>query len=149
MLDACSLLCTGCLIGPKDGSLDHQPNPIVSLNHRSNCFGLQIGPVKVGSQHKIALQTMTTTDTRDVNGTVDQVLFLSLTTQKYELPLVESTRAFSFLKQCALSKKTYAYASTYKDAADRWLESRHSRHIRHAMLTSHQKGRAKQGRRMR
>ena len=35
--------------------------------------GMQIGPVKVGSEHKIALQTMTTTDTRDVEGTVDQV----------------------------------------------------------------------------
>ena len=35
--------------------------------------GTQIGPVKVGSEHKIALQTMTTTDTRDVEGTVDQV----------------------------------------------------------------------------
>ena len=29
--------------------------------------------MKVGSEHKIALQTMTTTDTRDVEGTVDQV----------------------------------------------------------------------------
>lgn len=35
---------------------------------------VEIGPVKVGSQHKIALQTMTTTDTRDVNATVDQVM---------------------------------------------------------------------------
>ena len=35
--------------------------------------GMQIGPVKVGSEHRIALQTMTTTDTRDVEGTVDQV----------------------------------------------------------------------------
>lgn len=35
--------------------------------------GLQIGDVKVGSEHKIALQTMTTTDTRDIDGTVDQV----------------------------------------------------------------------------
>ena len=34
---------------------------------------MQIGPVKVGSEHRIALQTMTTTDTRDVEGTVDQV----------------------------------------------------------------------------
>lgn len=34
---------------------------------------LQIGPVKVGSEHPIALQTMTTTDTRDVEKTVEQV----------------------------------------------------------------------------
>ncbi|WIA43938.1 hypothetical protein OEZ86_010335 [Tetradesmus obliquus] len=32
-----------------------------------------IGPVKVGSQHRVALQTMTTTDTRDVAATVAQV----------------------------------------------------------------------------
>lgn len=38
---------------------------------------MQVGPVKVGSEHKIALQTMTTTDTRDVEGTVDQVQRLS------------------------------------------------------------------------
>lgn len=34
---------------------------------------INIGPVKVGSEHKIALQTMTTTDTRDVAKTVEQV----------------------------------------------------------------------------
>lgn len=34
---------------------------------------MQIGPVKVGSDHPVALQTMTTTDTRDVQATVDQV----------------------------------------------------------------------------
>lgn len=39
------------------------------------CFTLvlQIGKVKVGSEHPIALQTMTTTDTRDVAKTVEQV----------------------------------------------------------------------------
>ncbi|KAA6429562.1 MAG: chloroplast 1-hydroxy-2-methyl-2-(E)-butenyl-4-diphosphate synthase precursor [Trebouxia sp. A1-2] len=34
---------------------------------------IEVGNVKVGSQHPIALQTMTTTDTRNVQGTVDQV----------------------------------------------------------------------------
>ncbi|KAK9828634.1 hypothetical protein WJX72_001221 [[Myrmecia] bisecta] len=34
---------------------------------------INIGPVKVGSEHPIALQTMTTTDTRNVQATVDQV----------------------------------------------------------------------------
>lgn len=33
----------------------------------------QIGPVKIGSEHKVALQTMTTTDTRDIAATVAQV----------------------------------------------------------------------------
>lgn len=39
----------------------------------------QIGPVKVGSEHPIALQTMTTTDTRDVEATVEQVGFFDRT----------------------------------------------------------------------
>ena len=39
---------------------------------------MQIGPVKVGSDHPVALQTMTTTDTRDVQATVDQVCLLIL-----------------------------------------------------------------------
>ena len=36
------------------------------------CACVQIGDVPVGSDHRIALQTMTTTDTRDIDGTVDQ-----------------------------------------------------------------------------
>ncbi|MEW5297822.1 MAG: hypothetical protein WDW36_001004 [Sanguina aurantia] len=34
---------------------------------------VHVGPVKIGSQHRVALQTMTTTDTRNVQATVDQV----------------------------------------------------------------------------
>lgn len=34
---------------------------------------IEVGKVKVGSEHPIALQTMTTTDTRNVQATVDQV----------------------------------------------------------------------------
>lgn len=45
----------------------------LSFCEGSDCTCLQIGGVKVGSDHKIALQTMTTTDTRDIEGTVDQV----------------------------------------------------------------------------
>ena len=44
---------------------------------------MQVGNVKVGSQHPIALQTMTTTDTRNVQATVDQVRLLSC---KWHLP---------------------------------------------------------------
>merc|ERR1719160_2268295 len=33
-----------------------------------------VGPVPLGSEHPIAKQTMTTTDTKDVDGTVDQVM---------------------------------------------------------------------------
>lgn len=39
---------------------------------------LQVGPVKIGSEHPVALQTMTTTDTRNVQATVDQVRLLML-----------------------------------------------------------------------
>mmetsp|Transcript_28850 Transcript_28850/g.54486 ORF Transcript_28850/g.54486 Transcript_28850/m.54486 type:complete len:738 (-) Transcript_28850:170-2383(-) len=35
---------------------------------------IMVGNVPVGSEHPIALQTMTTTDTRDVKATVDQVM---------------------------------------------------------------------------
>jgi len=34
---------------------------------------VMVGKVPVGSEHRVALQTMTTTDTRDVQATVDQV----------------------------------------------------------------------------
>lgn len=35
---------------------------------------VNIGGVTVGSEHHIRVQTMTTTDTKDVQGTVEQVL---------------------------------------------------------------------------
>lgn len=34
---------------------------------------MQVGKVPVGSEHPLARQTMTTTDTRDVEATVEQV----------------------------------------------------------------------------
>lgn len=46
--------------------------------HRDGCLQLQVGPVKIGSEHPIALQTMTTTDTRNIQATVDQVRLLTL-----------------------------------------------------------------------
>lgn len=36
-----------------------------------------VGDVALGSEHPIRLQTMTTTDTKDVAGTVEQVLFVT------------------------------------------------------------------------
>lgn len=42
---------------------------VLSMNSHS-----QVGKVPVGSEHRIALQTMTTTDTRNIQATVDQVL---------------------------------------------------------------------------
>ena len=38
---------------------------------RQSC--VQVGNVNIGSEHKIALQTMTTCDTRDIEGTVAEV----------------------------------------------------------------------------
>jgi 4-hydroxy-3-methylbut-2-en-1-yl diphosphate synthase IspG/GcpE len=42
---------------------------------------LQIGKVQVGGSHRVALQTMTTTDTRNVQATVDQVPAVSTRAQ--------------------------------------------------------------------
>eukprot|EP00850_Spirogloea_muscicola_P009080 SM000050S17005 [mRNA] locus=s50:351485:357286:- [translate_table: standard] len=38
---------------------------------------IMIGDVAVGSEHPIRIQTMTTTDTKDVKGTVDQVMLVA------------------------------------------------------------------------
>eukprot|EP00798_Chlamydomonas_sp_ICE-L_P027677 gene27677-7318_t len=45
----------------------------VNQTRRRPTRTVKIGSVNVGSKHKIALQTMTTTDTNDVQATVDQV----------------------------------------------------------------------------
>jgi len=37
-----------------------------------------VGKVKIGSQFPVAKQTMTTTNTRDVDASVEQVLILSI-----------------------------------------------------------------------
>lgn len=39
---------------------------------------MMVGNVAIGSEHPIRVQTMTTTDTKDVAGTVEQVLLLFL-----------------------------------------------------------------------
>ena len=39
---------------------------------------MMVGNVAIGSEHPIKIQTMTTTDTKDVAGTVEQVLLLFL-----------------------------------------------------------------------
>lgn len=38
---------------------------------------VMVGNVALGSEHPIRIQTMTTTDTKDVAATVEQVLLLS------------------------------------------------------------------------
>lgn len=45
----------------------------VHVTRRRPTRTVEIGNVRVGSEHPIALQTMTTTDTRDVSATVEQV----------------------------------------------------------------------------
>ncbi|GMP98729.1 hypothetical protein CsSME_00046506 [Camellia sinensis var. sinensis] len=37
---------------------------------------VMVGNVAIGSEHPIRVQTMTTTDTKDVDATVEQVLFI-------------------------------------------------------------------------
>lgn len=39
---------------------------------------VMVGNVALGSEHPIRIQTMTTTDTKDVAGTVEQVIHLLL-----------------------------------------------------------------------
>eukprot|EP00873_Tetraselmis_striata_P013600 jgi/Tetstr1/433864/TSEL_023046.t2 len=46
----------------------------VTQTRRRPTRTVHIGKVLVGSEHPIAKQTMTTTDTRDIRGTVDQVI---------------------------------------------------------------------------
>lgn len=57
---------------PKDVAI---PKYCESINQtkRRPTRTINIGKVKVGSEHPVALQTMTTTDTRDIEGTVAQV----------------------------------------------------------------------------
>lgn len=45
---------------------------------RKTCT-VNVGGVTVGSEHPIRVQTMTTTDTKDVNGTVEQVFLIQPT----------------------------------------------------------------------
>mmetsp|Transcript_26004 Transcript_26004/g.34110 ORF Transcript_26004/g.34110 Transcript_26004/m.34110 type:complete len:732 (+) Transcript_26004:127-2322(+) len=55
--------------GPVTGYCDD-----VTRTTRRKTRTVTAGNVKIGSEHPITLQTMTTTDTRDVLGTVDQVM---------------------------------------------------------------------------
>ena len=43
---------------------------------RSETYTVNVGGVKIGSAHPIRVQSMTNTDTSDVNSTVDQILEL-------------------------------------------------------------------------
>ena len=69
---------------------------------------MQVGKVKVGSEHPIALQTMTTTDTRNVQATVDQV----------------SSRAANYIQGC----RSHAYKVYHK----------HSKHMSGISIASDQ-----------
>ncbi|WP_182545737.1 flavodoxin-dependent (E)-4-hydroxy-3-methylbut-2-enyl-diphosphate synthase [Halosaccharopolyspora lacisalsi] len=51
------------------------PPPV--LAERRKTRQLQVGPVGVGSDHPISVQTMTTTNTRDINGTLQQIAELT------------------------------------------------------------------------
>ncbi|MDR7300694.1 flavodoxin-dependent (E)-4-hydroxy-3-methylbut-2-enyl-diphosphate synthase [Haloactinomyces albus] len=51
------------------------PDPV--LAERRKTRQLQVGPVGVGSDHPISVQTMTTTNTADINGTLQQIAELT------------------------------------------------------------------------
>jgi (E)-4-hydroxy-3-methylbut-2-enyl-diphosphate synthase len=63
------------LVTPSKELIIPTPKYCESINQtrRRPTRTIDIGNVKVGSEHPIALQTMTTTDTRDIQATVDQV----------------------------------------------------------------------------
>ncbi|SFD64514.1 4-hydroxy-3-methylbut-2-en-1-yl diphosphate synthase, partial [Actinopolyspora alba] len=51
------------------------PPPV--LSERRETRQLQVGPVGVGSDHPVSVQTMTTTNTTDINGTLQQIAELT------------------------------------------------------------------------
>ncbi|MDP9640300.1 (E)-4-hydroxy-3-methylbut-2-enyl-diphosphate synthase [Actinopolyspora lacussalsi] len=52
-------------------------NPEPVLAERRKTRQLQVGPVGVGSDHPVSVQTMTTTNTTDINGTLQQIAELT------------------------------------------------------------------------
>lgn len=63
--------------------MDHFPNAVpvqkycesIHKTVRRKTRTVMVGNVALGSDHPIRIQTMTTTDTKDVAATVEQVLF--------------------------------------------------------------------------
>ncbi|GAA2780127.1 flavodoxin-dependent (E)-4-hydroxy-3-methylbut-2-enyl-diphosphate synthase [Saccharopolyspora taberi] len=51
------------------------PAPVLAERRRTR--QLQVGPVGVGSEHPISVQSMTTTNTADINGTLQQIAELT------------------------------------------------------------------------
>ncbi|MFR9731270.1 flavodoxin-dependent (E)-4-hydroxy-3-methylbut-2-enyl-diphosphate synthase [Saccharopolyspora sp. MS10] len=51
--------------------------PAPTLGERRKTRQLQVGPVGVGSDHPISVQSMTTTNTADINGTLQQIAELT------------------------------------------------------------------------
>ena len=49
----------------------------MAVNQRRASVAVNVGGVKVGGNHPIAVQSMTNTDTADVAGTVNQVMALA------------------------------------------------------------------------
>ena len=48
-----------------------------SMNKRKDTYSVEIGNIKIGSKHPIRVQSMTNTDTSDVDKTVNQIMQLS------------------------------------------------------------------------
>ncbi len=51
------------------------PDPVLAERRKTRQLG--VGPVGVGSEYPISVQTMTTTNTRDINGTLQQIAELT------------------------------------------------------------------------
>ncbi|MCU1661917.1 MAG: 4-hydroxy-3-methylbut-2-en-yl diphosphate synthase, partial [Pseudonocardia sp.] len=58
-------------------SLGMPASPAPTLAPRRNTRQLQVGPVGVGSEHPISVQSMTTTLTSDINATLQQIAELT------------------------------------------------------------------------
>ena len=48
-----------------------------SMNKRKDTYSVEVGNIKIGSKHPIRVQSMTNTDTSDVDKTVNQIMQLS------------------------------------------------------------------------
>ena len=48
-----------------------------SMNKRKDTYSVEVGNIKIGSKHPIRVQSMTNTDTSDVEKTVNQIMQLS------------------------------------------------------------------------
>ena len=49
----------------------------ISMNERSETYSVKVGNISIGSQYPIRIQSMTNTDTSDINATFTQIMKLA------------------------------------------------------------------------